>query len=212
MNILTDRLPNLIKIGEAEFSVNVDFRKWISVGTILNSFKKEEQFSDTLKKIFDLVAVDVKTEVPVLGEDFLDGILKFYVGPRKSQKETKSKTQESKRPDFDFELDGEYIYQSFCSLYGIRLTEVSMHWWEFLSLFYGTLYSEETSMNMVVTTRQIQITAKMPREERSRLTKMKRQFALPMPEKDVEMNNKVAEALTKMARPVAETMKETENG
>ena len=75
-----------------------------------------------------------------------------------------------------------------------------MHWWEFLVLFEGLMMSDTTSVNYVVGARQAKTTAKMPKEERQRIQKMQKDFALPKSEKEQKIQNNLNDALDRLSK------------
>ena len=197
--ILADSMPTAISVNGVLFELNTDYRTWLKVGVLLEKMNGAKEANALFFEICELAIRKYPEQGYVIGDELLAGLVEFYKGCPTVDNEKTEKSKErakSKEPTFDFQYDAEYIYCSFASFYGIRLQTIKqMHWWEFLTLFRGLMMSDQTSLNFVVGTRQQKITAKMPKEEKARLQKLKLQFALPKDEKtrqaEKNMTNKL---------------------
>ena len=202
-NILSDGMPEAITVNGIPFSLNTDYRVWLKAGRLFDKLNTAEDQNPIFLEICELTVKKYPEEGYVMGEDLIFGLLEFYKGFPKEDNDysrtEKEKSKERKKPpSFDFFYDAEYIYCSFVSFYGIRLQQVEhMHWWEFLTLFEGLMMSDQTSVNFVVGARQQKVSAKMPREEKSRIEKLKKQFALPEAENVREAKSNLTNILGK---------------
>lgn len=199
MNILFNAMPTAVSVNGIEFELNTDFRVWLQVGELLEEMNTAE---DKNAVFFDICEITVK-EYPekgyVLGDELLEGLCQFYKGF--PGVEDKSKKKKTTKKDFDFKYDAGFIYCSFASFYKIRLQTIKyMHWWEFLTLFEGLMMSDQTSVNFVVGTRQQEIKSKMPKEEKERIQKLKKQFALPKSENDRQAENNLTNWLMSVGK------------
>lgn len=196
-SILTDALPEFISVGDVVFGVNTDFRVWLRVGQLLSDAGTEIEPAAQQKLLQDMFELVVPADgMPngyILGSDFIEAVTKFYIGPLKNEPEPdEPEKPEPKKPkaakSFDFVYDADYIYQSFASFYRIRLCEVKMHWWEFLTLFDGLMLSEGNSMNFVVGVRKRKLND-VPKASRASYGKMKKALSLPSVKKSKAEND-----------------------
>ena len=200
-DILSDGMPEAIKVNGILFELNTDFRVWLKTGKLLNKIRvaKDDEANEIFIEICDLVIRKYPEKGYVIGDELLAGLIDFYAGFPKEDNATTAKEKQDKTPkppSFDFSFDASYIYCSFASFYGIRLQTVKyMHWWEFLTLFEGLMMSDQTSVNFVVGTRQQKIKPNMPKEEKARIQKLQKQFALPEDENTKTAKNKLTSIL-----------------
>lgn len=194
LNILTKALPDAILINGVELSILTDFRLWISVGEVF----RQSSGMEIIDVIDELAELIVSREIPpdIHPEDFISGVIDFYKGyPRMVGKSKRdAKPAKARKPDYDFLADSEFIYSSFVQVYGIRLTMVEMHWWEFLTLFDGLMFAEQNAINFVIGTRQADV-KKASKEERARLNRLKKDFELPKDESDAKAEANLTDIL-----------------
>ncbi len=217
-NILTDGMPDTIIVNGIPYDIYTDFRTWLKAGYLLDEFPTaiEEDRTKIFLEIYELV-VKENPKGNILAEDFLDSIVQFYAGYPKVENDATKKRKERERehpkpPNFDFVYDSAYIYCSFAAFYHIRLWEIEyMHWWEFLTLFEGLMMSDTTSVNFVVGARQAKTTGKMPKEERNRIQKLQKDFALPKSEKVQKQEDNLKNALMNLGRKNKEQGQKQEN-
>lgn len=191
--LLPDCLKDTIRINGAEVKVRTDFRLWLWFAKCLEEYGDELDF-EKFSEICDRIIIEYPENGEyIYAEDLLLGLYEFYKGIPQSEEYAEDDVKKpSKKQDFDFYFDADYIYCSFASFYGIRLLTIEyMHWWEFLTLFRGLLLSDQTSMNLVVTTRQTNM-SKVPKYDKQRMQKLKKQFALPKKAKDRKAEKNLA--------------------
>lgn len=198
MNILTDKLPNVIRVNGIEISVHTDFRIWLRAGQIIRDSENRDT-QEVIESLADLILVDFSDLYEIHPDDFISAITAFYSGfPRMvgtgSKKETKSK-----KPDFDFIADAEFIYSSFALCYHIRLSEIEMHWWEFLILFDGLMFAENNAISLVVGTRQTDL-RDVPKSDKKRIRKLKKEFELPKDKAEIAMQKALAKNLAMVGK------------
>ena len=200
-------MPDTIVVDGIPYDVYTDFRTWMKAGYLLEEFSvaTDEDQTKIFLELYDLV-VKENPKGDILADDFLDSVAQFYSGYPKVDNDASKKRKERdkehpKPPSFDFVYDSAYIYCSFASFYHIRLWEIEyMHWWEFLTLFEGLMMSDTTSVNFVVGARQAKTTGKMPKEERNRVQKLQKDFALPKSEKQQKQEDNLKNALVNLSR------------
>ena len=194
LNILTKALPDAIKINGVELSILTDYRLWISVGEVF----RQSSGMEIIDVIDELAELIVSREIPpeIHPEDFISGVIDFYKGYPSMVGKSKrdAKPAKARKPDYDFLADSEFIYSSFVQVYGIRLTMVEMHWWEFLTLFDGLMFAEQNAINFVIGTRQADV-KKASKEERARLNRLKKDFELPKDESDAKAEANLTDIL-----------------
>ena len=131
---LHDSLPNTITVGGREFLIKTDFRYWLLFDEIAHNGKVD------LAELQFLFVDDM----PLC--DFKKELEEFYNNPNSTPKSSGGK----KEKVIDFLEDGEYIYASFLSAYGIDLFKTNMHWHLFKALVIGlpkgTIMSEIMSI------------------------------------------------------------------
>ena len=204
-NILTDGMPDAIVVNGIPFDIYTDFRIWLRAGYMIQSLSTTKDQNEVFKEICDLVVKEYPKEY-IYADDFLSALLQFYAGFPEAENENRRKEKEKnkahpKPATFDFVFDSRYIYCSFLSFYHIRLQEIEyMHWWEFLVLFEGLMMSDATSMNYIVGARQTEIKSSMPKEEKKRIQKMKKVYALPKNENEQKMENNLVNSLMNMSK------------
>ncbi len=199
-SILTDPLPEYISVNDIVFGIHTDFRVWLRVGEIVMEAGSEVT-PEVLHQLYELtVPEDKRPNGYILAPDFLDALTSFYAGPEDKSEPDPDEPAPAKPKavrTYDFRHDAGYIYQSFAELYHIRLTEVRMHWWEFLALFDGLMLSEDNSLSFVMGIRQKKI-SDVPPNQRGSYVRMKKRFALPKPEAQQEAENAVWSKLESM--------------
>lgn len=167
MSILTDELPDYIVVGETKHPIKTDFKVWLKFSQLIgNGFSDITKIVDIFKILFD--------ELPPNMLEALKVVFEFYSHSAKDDKKSKGK---EKKKVFDFEYDADLIYSSFMQQYKIDLTEASMHWWKFQSLF-GNL-SEDTRLMEVIKYRSVKLCDIKDKKQRKFYAKMKAMYKLP---------------------------------
>ena len=106
-----------------------------------------------------------------------DAMKDFYVaGLAPSGGGGKSSAMESPEPSFDFEEDEAYFFAAFLSEYGIDLNCAKLHWFDFCALFRGL--PDECRLKRIISIRSESTSDIRSAAERSRVTRLKRIFAL----------------------------------
>lgn len=183
-SVLTDTLPEVVIVNGVQFGVETDFRVWIRVGQILNDCPENptaEVTNRLIAELYDLIVkIDEEPDGIIPGADFITAVTEFYAGPQKPKQDDSDEDPRKPKParTFDFEYDAGFVYQAFLQVYGLRLTAVSMHWWEFLTLFSGLMLTADNSLNFVVGVRQKKL-SDVPKGQRAAYGKMQKEFALP---------------------------------
>lgn len=147
--------------------ISPDYRNMIQVDMILRDpdLSDADKVAAALDQLYPEIPGDITKAINGLGWFFMRG-------------QTDSGKEGGRTPQraFDFEQDANLIYAAFYATYGISLTTVDyLHWWEFMALFEGL--PESTLIKRVIYWRTADLTS-LPKEERRRVQKMRRLFAL----------------------------------
>ncbi len=131
MNILVNPLPDAVMVGGRSVPVNTDFRVGIQFELAMQDGQTtaKEKFQTALSLYYPKMPQDVAGAV--------DELLWFYrCGVDPEQKTGGGSGQKPKKAPC-FQQDAGLIYAAFWACYGIDLTTVNLHWWEFRALFLG---------------------------------------------------------------------------
>ena len=97
-------------------------------------------------------------------------------------------------PIYSFAYDDEYIYAAFLDQYGVDLQDVpSLHWWKFKAMFQGL--KSDNRIVEIMGYRSMEISPQMSKEQKQFYRKMKKQFAIPLPQSEREKLSAIEEAL-----------------
>lgn len=200
VNILLDRIPETVEIGGREYEINYDFRTSILFEIMMcdDSLSREEKAENAIHLYYGY------DDIPGDLEAAIEKLIWFYrCGDEKkeeSEKRFDGKTgkfvevsEEPADPVYSFDHDAPYIYAAFMQQYGIDITVEDIHWWKFRALFKSL--TEDTKFVQIVGYRSIDISSKMSPEQRSFYEKMKRTYALPLPEGEQERQDAIIQAL-----------------
>lgn len=200
MNLLVDRPPEKVKIGNMEYQINTDFRISVLFELLIqdDEVPDREKLRNTLKLYFPVIPINENIK------DIVNAVIWFYKCGRsdkeiKSERDEKSndETNESNEDEtiaYSFDYDDEYIYAAFRQQYGINLSTVKgLHWWEFRAMFRGLDHNCEFAKIMGY--RTARITKEMSKSEKAFLRKMKAVHALPLSKKAQRQNDALINAL-----------------
>ena len=191
-NILLSPLPQTVEVDGAEYEINSDFRTAIRFALLM-----QDQSVDVLEKVELSLRMFYKNYVPADPMDAINAISRFY--SRKEDGDTEEQEEKEERPEprvFDFEIDADYIYAAFLEQYGIDLTKEDFHWWKFKALFAGL--SENTEFMKIIGYRTAKITKDMSKEQKNRLLRLKKIYALPDNRTEEEKESDFADSLSRL--------------
>ena len=94
---------------------------------------------------------------------------------------------------FSYDFDDGYIYAAFKEQYGIDLNDVNLHWWKFRALFQSL--NADCMFVKILGYRSMPITSKMSTADRNFYQRMKKLYALPLPQSVQEKYNAIEDAL-----------------
>lgn len=122
---LVKGLPEEICVNGVLYPVNTDFRRWI----LMTKLFGEDALPIGRKLALAAKIADME-EIPADYDGFGRALLLFAsCGQRAGESGGEAV--------FDFYEDGDAIWAGFYRIYGIDLTETSMHWWKFMALLRG---------------------------------------------------------------------------
>lgn len=123
IDLTSKALPSSIVVGGRAFLIKTDFRDWIAFGKLA----KEERLN------YDTLCLMFEEEPPPINmlDSIVESLIEFYTA---SSSTPHSAFEAGGDNVSDLYEDGEYIYASFMSQYGIDLIETDMHWHKFKAL------------------------------------------------------------------------------
>lgn len=166
MNILVDKLPEVLVIGGAEYPINSDFRPCLS--TILAFEDPELVDAEKQQIMLTNLYVEIPEDVPNAQEQ----AMWFLNGGKDSSGESAGMRL------YSFEKDAGLIFAAFRQTHGIDLQAIShLHWWEFMTLFMDL--GQDTTFCSLTSLRKRVKTGKATKEERAAAREMGDMFNLP---------------------------------
>ena len=165
-SILTDALPDSVKVFDIDYPVHTSFRNWVQISSILadKGIKDSKKAAEALKLCY-------KEKLPPNLISAMLGMMTFL------HRDTDYSVSQSKKPPlFSFVQDADVIYASFMRQYGIDLTCQDMHWYTFCALL--SALSEENPFAALVKIRSLDESSVKDPSRRAKLAELKARFAL----------------------------------
>lgn len=161
-------------VDGAPTPIQTDFRHCIQVLRLMDN-----PAIDDRRRVDAVLLHCYGTNVPENKEGALKAALGFI---ERRENQTVAKKQNPSRKSertLDWDIDQYHIIADFQREYHIDLTdpETHMHWWRFMALFDGL--SDTSKIMTAIGYRSLRIPAKVSAEERNRLVKNKKHYALP---------------------------------
>lgn len=202
MNILTDRLPEAIRVNGKIYEINSNFRDCLLIilayeDSDLTGFEKQQVLLSNLYKEMPTENIEKAIEK---GVKFLNG-----------GEENSEGSMTSNLRLFSFAKDAKFIFSAFQQTHGIDLQNTQyLHWWQFLTLFMD-LGSETMFCNLVGLRKRVK-TGKASKEERKVAREMGDIFIVP--EIDTRSIEEVEQerAFVKMVEEARKRKKEKRHG
>ena len=162
MNILTDKLPTKIKVGDKVLSINFDYQTAIKT---LMAFEDLELTQ--AEKCYILLKNIYKDKIPSeLEEEAVIKAIKFLNLGSNSEHAKKEKRI------YSFQKDASYIYSGINQTHNIDLEkEKDLHWWKFINLFLDM--SPDCVFGDLIYYRKRKIEGKLTKEEQKQYEKIK---------------------------------------
>ncbi len=202
LSILTDYLPETIKVQEVRYPINWDFRTSILFEELMLDDSIDEE--SKLEKALILYFGGIDTINSINNDninDFIEQMLLFYKCGKKenSSNVNKEESYETEKI-YDFKYDDSYIYAAFLQLYGIDLQDIEdFHWWKFKSLFNSL--TDNCKFMKIIGYRNINLSKIKDKEKRNFYKQMKNIYALPESLKEKEKQALISEMLRRGEDP-----------
>lgn len=174
MNILTDRPPTSVKVGDESYTIRSDFRTGIAFELAVES--GEESVIKLLTLYFETMPKNIAEAVKAV-------LWFFRCGAEKKQGNDNSGNG---KQGYSFATDSTAIYSDFLCYYKIDLSSANLHWWTFRALLMGL--PEDSNFKKRVYYRTCDL-KKLPKSERERIKKIRKQI-------EIKTNTKTGGKLT----------------
>ena len=189
MNILVDKIEDIVK-AHITTDINQDFRTCILFELLMQdcSISDEAKLVQTIRLFCKEIPKDIETAI--------NDILWFYSGGIDNKTNENSHKQEKRAKQiYSFEYDDKLIFSAFLSQYGIDLQDIPyLHWWKFKAMFEGL--NEENKIVEIMGYRSINTTKIKDKDEKARIKKLQKAYALPdmrtEQEKEADFNSAFA--------------------
>jgi len=193
-NLLLTKLPQTLIIEGVEVSINSDFRHSIMFEGIFKENLEDEEFWNKALKIYypildqtimndDIANIQLYNHVTNNIKETIKQMLWFYRCGKEDKNDEEQVT--NKEETYSFEYDADYIYSAFLDQYGIDLQlEDSLHWW----------LKADNEISRIMSIRATDTTG-LKGAELEHYKKLKKIYAIPKDEKEVNHSNSIAEIL-----------------
>ena len=185
-DFLMESFPETVNVEGKEMKVRSSFRCILG---ILSLFK-DQLFTELERQYLSLSMFYV--EIPENKEAAMKEMMRFI---RCYAEEDKNK-EESKEDPFDFVIDSSSIYSAFFQIYGIDLSEIDMHWFQFISMF-ENLNDGTPNLVHIMNIRQMKIDPSLPRERKLEIQRLKKKYSLTKERNTYSKSSELAGLLTK---------------
>ncbi len=189
MNILVDSLPETVDVDGEEYEIRTDFRYSILFELMMqdDSLDSKQQITKALNLYYPVIPRNTKEAV--------NAVLWFYkCGKEDSPQKKRVAARRGKTRVYSFDYDDDYIYAAFMTQYGLDLQDVEyLHWWKFRAMFHSL--TSDNEFVKIMEYRGIEISDKMPKEQKEFYRKMKRVHALPVSKNEDERQEAIENAL-----------------
>lgn len=184
MNLLIDKLPETVEIDGLQYPIHTDFRISILFEQLLadTELTEPEKLVQALQLYYPLLPANIPTAI--------DQMLWFY---RCGKEQKAAEDEKPSAPVFDYDIDDQYIYAAYLDQYGIDLQDAKLHWWKFKALFAGL--KEDNKFCKIMSYRAMDIPSDMPKAQKEFYKKMKKLYALPLPQMTQDKLNEIEAAL-----------------
>jgi hypothetical protein len=173
--ILTDNLPDSIKVGEETYKI--DYRATVAIDCLIRM--QDGDMPAELKQAYICKRMIYGKANGFPSEHIAEGFaacINFINGPEKLKNGAQASPSAGK-PIFDYLQDSDAIVAAFWQAYRLNLHDTAnLHWWTFLALL-GNLPAE-TSLSKIISIRSRKISPKATPEAKAELRKAQEQVAV----------------------------------
>lgn len=188
MNLLIERPPSSVWIGDVEYEIRSDFRI-----SILFELMMQDPEVDSGQKMLQTLDLYYPV-IPSNTEDALAAIVWFYQCGKEPRKTAEIGRGGAEECIYSFEFDDGYIYSAFLEQYGIDLNETQyLHWWKFRALFLAL--KEGCEFRRIMGFRAMEISSSLSQKEQAFYREMKEQYRIPMARSEQEKLDAIEQAL-----------------
>lgn len=183
MNLL-NKLPLTVIIDDLEVNINTNFKASIEFEGLFKKNLEDEDFRTEALKIY----------YPIIPQNINEAIKQMLWFYRCGKEPTEEEQQTQSKDDvYSFEYDADYIYSAFLDQYGIDLQEQDkLHWWKFKALFRA--FKEDNEISRIMGIRATN-TSGMKGKELEHYRKLKKIYAIPKSEEEIQVKNALEDAL-----------------
>ncbi len=172
MNILTDPLPSTIRLQNRNVEIKTDFRPWLQFIQTIQEYNLESMTMEEYAEMTERISRILFEDKPELTYDLFPAVVTYF-----SDYSNGKKGESTGEKLVDYSIDADAIYASFAQVYGIRLTNVKMHWYEFRALFSNL--PEDCPAGRLIHIRSMK-DSDVPKDKVQELHRLKESVALPI--------------------------------
>lgn len=173
ISLLYEPLPETVTVGGEEREILTDFRDWIRFSDLMGSDLPNE---DKLR-----VAAFWYVEPPArFTAEAFTALVAFYRADALAQDHDEHEEDDGlpRPPVLDWSIDAKYILGDFRRCYGLDLLRVEhLHWWEFRALLEAL--PDDAGIMRRIAYRGTDLSQIPNKDERRRVARLQRRFALP---------------------------------
>lgn len=167
MNILVDRLPEVVRVGQSAFDLETDFRAGISFYLLVEAGENDPR--KLCKPFFP-------SGLPEDTNGAAEAVVFFIRG---GEEIAEDNAQKSNKPYFSYSVDSDAIYADFWRYYNVDLSTDDLHWWTFRSLLMGL--PEDSNFKTRIYYRTCNL-KDLPKKEQRRIAKIRKEIEIKAPE------------------------------
>lgn len=192
---LYEKEKDEIEFNGNTYSINASFDNILSIIDLMNekSINDAQKLNIGLKMLFGKETILVK--LPVEEQlNIFNIVFENYITRETKTKQIKYDRQGNELPEFkedrernySLKYDADFIYASFMQAYNIDLIEQQgkLHWFKFRALLSGL--PEDTKFRQVISIRMWKKNSQSKNAEEEQMKKLKKIYALPDEEREVD--------------------------
>lgn len=189
--LLLNPLPQTVNTSAGTVSINPDWKIMARLEVLLTESDPMDEDEQATSLLLEFLP-----SAQLLPLDEISDILKWFYTCGKDDTpndESSDEYSESNERLYSFAHDADLIYSAFVQSYGIDLIEDKLHWWKFRALFNSL--PADCQFVKIISFRSMEIDSSMSDGEKEYYRKMKRKYALPLPQSEQEKLDKLTAAL-----------------
>lgn len=165
-NFLLDNFPHQVKIEEAVYDINSDYKSVLMIMQLLENqlFTDEEKLLNSLNIFYK---GKIPKDISKAYSSMID-FMRMYEDIQNNKKVNKV---------LDYEIDSGRIYSAFRQVYQIDLITQKIHWFLFNCLL-ENISEGKPKLIEIIQLRTMELDDKMPTKQKALLRKLKREYSL----------------------------------